>query len=75
MNAMDSIRIRRILHGCLHVRQVPVHGYLTRGEASEALGVSVRWVYRLIELGRLRTIRRHGRVVIPVQEVLSYRKR
>ena len=69
-----TITIKRVIGGRLITRQAAESGYVTAGEAAALLRVELRWVYALIKTGRLPARKPRGRVLIPVQSVLTYAK-
>ncbi len=67
-----TVTIRRVIDGRALIYEVPARGLVTGREAAALLGVTLRWIYQLIKAGRLRAIRRRGRVLVSVRAVLAY---
>ncbi len=71
----QGVTIERYVRGHLYAREVGPGGFLSPPEAAVALGVTREFVYRLIWDKKLKTVRREGRIAIPVSAVSAYNTR
>ena len=65
--------VERIFHGRRYRRSVPPSGLLTSQEAAAALNCTLRHIYRLVELGKLKPVKRQGRwIFFRLREIKKY---
>lgn len=70
----DFLEVRRVIHGRIYSRKVPIKGFVAPPEVAALLGVGLRHVYRLLDAGKMPVFRRNYRRLIPCQAVLTYMK-
>ena len=71
----QGVTVERYVRGHLYTRHVGAAGFLSPPEAAVALGVTREFVYRLIWDKKLKSVRREGRIAIPVSAVSAYNSR
>ncbi len=67
--------IERFFQGRAYSREVGPHGLLTPREAASALEVRREFVYNLVLRGKLKSVKRKGRMLIPLSAVRAYKDR
>ncbi len=70
-----GIKIARKIGDRILIREAAEDELLTTAEVMALVGCTQRWVYLLVQLGRLPAHRRGGRVLIPARAVLEYLER
>ena len=68
----ECIEVKRVIHGRIYIRKVPLKGFVGPPEAAAILGVGLRHVYRLLDESKMPAVRRKDRRLIPCQAVLNY---
>ena len=71
----QGITVERYVRGHVYTRQVGAKGFLSPPEAAVALGLTREFVYRLIWDKKLKSVKREGRMAIPVSSVSAYNRR
>jgi len=70
--AGQGITIERTIAGHVFSRRVGPRGLLTPTETAQALHVSRVYVYRLVWDGKLKSVKKEGRLAIPLKSVKEF---
>ncbi len=71
----EGVVLERVFAGHRYQRSVPLHGLVSSTEAASILGVRLRSLYQIVEDGRLKSVRRGGRVNFRLSDLWKYRGR
>jgi len=68
----SGVSIVRVVHGHLYEREVGPRGVLSPTEGAIYLGITREFLYRLIWAGKVRTVKKGGRLTIPLKSLKDY---
>jgi len=71
----EGLIIRRKIRGDIYERKVKPSGLLSSTEACKVLGITIVYLYRLVEKGKLRVVRRNGNLYFKLKDLIGFKLR
>jgi excisionase family DNA binding protein len=66
----QGIIIRRKIRDGVYERKVKPSGLLSSTEACKVLGITIAYLYRLVEEGKLRVVRKNGNLYFKLKDLI-----
>lgn len=69
---MGGLTVKKIVRGRIYRRKVTDHSLITSSEAQTKIGISLRYLYYLVEMGKLHCVKRKGRLFFKYREIEKF---
>ena len=67
-----ELQVRRTLHGRIYERQITELSRITSNEAKTMIGITLRHLYHLVELGILHPFKKKGHLYFKYREIEKF---
>lgn len=69
---MGGLTVKKMVRGRIYHRKVTDYSLITSNEARTKTGISLRYLYYLVEIGKLHCVKKKGRLFFKYGEVEKF---
>jgi hypothetical protein len=71
-NSIVGLTVTRMVRGRIYRRKVTDYSLITSTEAQTKIGITLRYLYYLVEMGKLHCVKKKGRLFFKYGEVKKF---